>query len=359
MIKLNSPIKPDIKKLTNYLKTINDNGWYTNYGPLHNEFKDKLESYLGVKNLLLINNGTVALQVAGRVLNASNIITTPFSFAATSSAFASQKDNLYFADVCSDTFNLNPYEVDKVIENVKDIDTIVATHVYGNSCNVELFNQIQQKNNVKLIYDAAHCFGVKVNNKSILQYGDASVLSFHATKVFHSIEGGAIVFKSEDDYLSAREYINFGINPNLGTLNPMGVNGKMNEYQAAVGLVNLDVVDDYISRRSELFSLYRYKLKDFVEMPIWHNNCSENGAYMPIKVKDQLQLNYLINGLKEKGIESRQYFTPSLDKIYHSSYNSELPISHQLASSVLCLPLHGNMTCSDVEYVTENVKNLL
>jgi dTDP-4-amino-4,6-dideoxygalactose transaminase len=355
MIKLNSPIKPDLKRLYKYLETINSNGWFTNFGPIHNEFKARLEEYLEVENLLLVNNGTTALQVAGRVLNSKNIITTPFSFTATSSAFSSQGDNLYFADVDRASFNLDANKVAEVLKK-HDVDTILATHVYGNPCDVNAFDVLSINNNKKVIYDAAHCFGVKVNNQSVLSYGDASILSFHATKVFHSIEGGAIVFKSNDNYELAKEYINFGINPQAGTVRNVGVNGKLNEYQAAVGLVNLDVIDDYIDHRAELFELYRSQLKDIVELPLWYQGSSVNGAYMPIKVLDFSTLNKLKSHLLESGIECRQYFTPSLDTIYPSKGDVYVPISHELASSVLCLPLHANLSRQDVLHVTNAVK---
>ena len=343
MIALNSPLKPNIKKLQKYLEQINDNGWYTNFGPLHNELTDKLEDYLGVKNLLLVNNGTSALQVSAKTLGTESILSTPFSFVATVSAFKWQKDEVAFCDIDRESYNLCPVAVQNAYQKGCKADTIVATHVYGNPCDVDAFEKISENKNVKVIYDAAHAFGVKIKNESVLNYGDASILSFHATKVFHTIEGGAIVFKDKVNFDKAKEIINFGINPGQGVVN-VGLNAKLNEYQAAVGLVNLETIDNILEHRSSLFHQYCNGLKDLVEIPKWHPEANANGAYMPIKLENQEQMNKVLNKLSENNIQSRHYFAPTLDKIFLDNFNYGTENSQVVSNGILCLPMHAHLT---------------
>ena len=358
MIALNSPLQPNLKKLQGYLEGVNNSGWYTNFGPLHNELTVKLEEYLGVKNLLLVSNATLGLQVAGEVLNSNSILTTPFSFVATVSAYKWQNKKIAFSDVERNSYNLCPNKVKKAFTTGSDADTILATHVYGNPCNVEAFKDVQKSIGCKIIYDAAQAFGVKIGNQSVLNYGDASVLSFHATKVFHTLEGGAVVFRSKDDYEKARSLINFGISNERGIVGP-GINAKLNEYQAAVGLVNLEVMDDVIEHRAELFNQYRKGLNDVVEMPVWHKDSSHNGAYMPIRLKDRNLVQLLMKELGRQHIESRPYFYPSLNKVFHKSENFGSVKCEQICEGILCLPMHVKLKTTDVGKITELIKKLL
>ncbi len=355
MIQLNSPLKPDLKRLNKYLTEVNDRGWYTNFGPLHNEFKLRLEDYLGVSNLLLVNNGTTALQVAGRTLGIDNVVTTPFSFVATTSAFAFQGDQVSFSDINKDSLNLCPNCLEQTLAENVELDAIVATHVYGNPCDVARLEEISARHNKKLIYDAAHAFGVKIGSSSVLSYGDASTLSFHATKVFHSIEGGAVVFKNSEDYAKAKEIINFGIDGKTGSLNHIGINGKLNEYQAAVGLVNLEVIDDVIEHRVHVFEYYISQLKDLVGLQKWHSDANFNAAYMPIILKNRHELEKVSTQLTKDNIQSRNYFFPSLETVYGSL--GEIHVESQHASeSILCLPMHANLEMSDVDRVIKSLK---
>ncbi len=348
MIALNSPVQPDLKKLLPYLEQINKNGWYTNFGPIHEEFRDKLEAYLGVQNLLLVNNGTSALQVAGKTLNTQSIITTPFSFVATSSAFLWQGNNLAFADIDRDSYNLSPEALSAAFDNGCTADTIVATHVYGNPCDVVSFENIAKTKNKKVIYDAAHAFGIKIKNNSVLNYGDASILSFHATKVFHTVEGGAIVFKQAEDYEKAKELINFGIKAGKG-IQSIGTNAKLNEYQAAVGLVNLENIDNILEHRAQLFDEYCKGLKGLVEIPLWHPEANMNGAYMPILLKDATEREYISQKLLENKIQSRHYFSPSLDSVFSAQDNFGTSNSQHISKRVLCLPLHNKLSLIDIQ----------
>lgn len=355
MIALNVPVKPNLKKLYKLLEEVNNNGWFTNFGPMHKELTARLGDYLGVQNLLLTNNGTSALQVAGRAIGSKSFISTPFSFVATVSAFKWQQDEVAFADIDPHSLNLCPQAVKTAFRKGCKADTLIATHVYGNPCDVAAIAKLSDQNNFQIIYDAAHAFGVKINDQSVLNYGDASTLSFHATKVFHTIEGGAIVFKDRVNYEKAEEIINFGIRPGQGVVN-VGINAKMNEYQAAVGLVNLEEIDNILYHRAELFHAYREGLKDIVTLPIWHSESNVNGAYMPILLENKQQLNRVTHALDANNIQSRHYFSPSLDKIFIDCHNYGTPNSLKASECILCLPMHAHLTIEDINKVLNVLK---
>ncbi|AZG74187.1 DegT/DnrJ/EryC1/StrS family aminotransferase [Shewanella livingstonensis] len=354
-ILLNKPLKPELDKLTKYLEQVNNNEWYTNFGPLHEILTQKLESYLGVKNLLLVSNGTLALQVACKALDINSAITTPFSFVATTSSLLWQGIDIAFSDIDSESYNLCPEALGKALSIEPRYDGIVATHVYGNPCDVDAISQVALKYNKKVIYDAAHAFNVKVGSESVLNYGDASTLSFHATKLFHTVEGGAIVFKNKSDYEKAKQLINFGIDAN-GDLGEPGINAKLNEYQCAVGLTLLDEIDQVTKHRVELFELYRQELKDYVKMPDWHIKGSYNGAYMPIYIENKELLNKVIENLNLSGVQHRRYFTPSLDVAYKKQKTFSAIESRKISEGILCLPLHYYLKISDVLEVTNIIK---
>ncbi|MGF1843524.1 DegT/DnrJ/EryC1/StrS family aminotransferase [Vibrio clamense] len=358
MIYLNSPLKPDLKKLTPYLEKINKKGWYTNFGPLHKELTLRLEDYLGVKNLLLTNNGTSALQVAAKAIGSRDILATPFSFVATVSAFKWQKDELAFADIDKQSLNLSPNAVKLAYHKGCKADTLVATHVYGNPCDVHAFDKLSEKSNFQIIYDAAHAFGVKLKGNSVLNFGDASTLSFHATKIFHTVEGGAIVFKDRVNFEKAEEIINFGIRPGRGVVD-IGINAKLNEYQAAVGLVNLEEIDNILNHRAELFHQYREGLKGVVELPKWHEDTNANGAYMPILLESAEKMNQVEKHLADNNIQSRHYFEPSLDKIFVDSHNYGTRNSVSAAERILCLPMHAHLDDKSVNKVMSIIKEVV
>ncbi|QYJ98950.1 DegT/DnrJ/EryC1/StrS family aminotransferase [Shewanella alkalitolerans] len=358
MIVLNSPVKPNLKKLNKLLEQVNENSWYTNFGPLHSELTAKLEDYLGVKNLLLTNNGTSALQVAAKAIGSRNLLATPFSFVATVSAFKWQHDELGFADIDKKSLNLSPEAIRLAYLKGCKADTVVATHVYGNPCDVKSIGELSEENNFQIIYDAAHAFGIKLGEDSVLNYGDASTLSFHATKIFHTVEGGAIVFKNSDNFDRAKELINFGIRQG-GRVVDVGINAKLNEYQAAVGLVNLEEIDNILNHRSELFHQYCEGLKGVVEIPQWHPQANTNGAYMPILLENGRQMKTVANSLKANNIQSRNYFEPSLDQIFVDSHNYGTKNSIAASERILCLPMHAYLTSYEVSSVIEKVKCLV
>lgn len=358
MILLNKPITPDLTKLTAYLAQVNESGWYTNFGPLHEQLTKRLEDYLGVQNLLLVSNGTLAIQVACKALNINAAITTPFSFVATTSSLLWQGINTAFSDIDMHSYNLCPKALDKAFTQDNNYDGIVATHVYGNPCDVHGLADVANKHNKKVVYDAAHAFDVKIGEQSVLNYGHASTLSFHATKVFHTVEGGAIIFKHKADFDKAKQLINFGIQTD-GTLGEPGINAKLNEYQCAVGLTLLDDIESIIKHRTALFNTYRDELKDVVELPTWHPEASLNGAYMPIYIPDNDIQESVIRGLKDNNIQSRRYFTPSLDIAYIGQKSFGCENSQTKAGGVICLPLHNFMSCDDVLTVTNIIKHIL
>lgn len=357
-IVLNKPIAPNLAKLTNYLEQVNESGWYTNFGPLHQLLTKRLEHYLGVENLLLVSNGTLAIQVACKVLNIQSALTTPFTFVATSSAMLWQGIDVAFCDIDRSSYNLCAKKVESALQQDHSYDAIMATHVYGNPCDVVAIQSVADKFGKKVIYDAAHAFGVKVGDKSVLNYGDASTLSFHATKVFHTAEGGAIVFKRKADYEKAKSLINFGIQSD-GSLGEAGINAKLNEYQCAVGLTLLDNIEQILDQRIALFQLYCQELQGVVELPSWHEQANFNGAYMPILPKDSSESEAIIKHLQDHDIQSRKYFSPSLDQAYTHLKNFGCKVSHQTANKVVCLPLHAFLTKEDVIAVTSKIKEVL
>ena len=297
--------------------------------------------------------------MAGNVLNSQKLVSTPFSFGATVSAFRWQNKSVDFSDVDENSYNLSSSALTQYFSSGGGADTVLATHVYGNPCDVAAIGYTAKNNGCKVIYDAAHCFSVCLNNNSILNYGDASVLSFHATKLFHSVEGGAVVFSNGDDYELAKAMINFGIAPGKSTLG-MGINAKLSEYHAASGLVNLDIIDQVIEHRAELFCYYRCLLKDCVGLPEWHEEATLNGAYMPILVPNGNDVVAFVEKLLSLDVQSRRYFYPSLNKVYPNSPESlPMVVSEKLANSAVCLHLHYYMTRCDVRAVCNAVKSVL
>ena len=357
-ILLNQPYTPDLVQLTKYLEQIHAQGWYTNFGPLHQELTVRLEDYLDTRNLLLVSNGTVALQVAYKTMNIRHAVTTPFSFVATASSLLWQGIETTFSDIDPNSYNLSPESVRETLRDNPDINGIIATHVYGNPCDVDAFAQIADEAKVKVIYDAAHAFGIKVNSRSVLDYGDASTLSFHATKLFHTIEGGAIVFKNKENFERAKKLINFGLDEQAN-ITEAGINGKLNEYQCAVGLTILDNLADITAHRCDLFLAYSKALNGIVEMPLWHESANYNGSYMPINLGSEARLLKVQQALNNNHIQSRRYFSPSLDQVFQGLTKTTMVNSQKVSAGMLCLPLHFYMSLKNVLKVVEIIKKAL
>ena len=370
MLPFNKPYLPSFDKYKRYLKTAFETAWLTNDGPLVKELTYRLESYLGTENLLLVANGTMALQVAYKIFGLKcNAVTTPFTFIATSSSLQWQGITPVFADVDPNSYNLNPASVSMKLN--AETSAIVPVHVYGNPCDVDGFAVLAKKKNLKLIYDASHAFGIKLKKQTILSYGDASTISFHATKLFHSVEGGAVVFKRTEDFIRAKSMINFGIadissgnNKHFGGQKPsireLGINAKMSEFHAAMGLAILDDIDLLLSHRIDLFIEYQNQLLNYFKFPLWHPEASYNGSFIPITFETEVQTKLVLDGLAKKGIGVKRYFYPSLNTLDMFQQSSlSCPNSKYLANNTLCLPLYWGMKKKDVLSVCNLIKKLI
>ena len=353
MIHITKPVIPDREKLNQYLDGVCERTCLTNNGPLVQELTHRLEEYLGVENLLLVANGTLALQVAYKALGIEKeAITTPFTFAATPGSMKWQGINPRFADIDSKTLNLDPFEAERQITS--NTEALVPVHVYGNACDVASLKNVANRNRLKLVYDASHAFGVRYHGESILNWGDAATISFHATKLFHTVEGGAIIFRQEEDLERAKAMINFGqtqVTPD--DIAMPGINAKMSEVHAAFGLVNLDVIDQIIDCRQNVVQEYLHQLKK--EVSFSHCVGSENGSYFPIMLENSTQTEQIHALLKREGICSRRYFRPPLHQTLEYSDGSHCPVASNTANRVICLPIYPELEKATIEKVVHTL----
>lgn len=357
MIPVTRPWLPARANLDKYLDGIYERRWLTNNGPLVQTLTERLQQWLGVENLLLVGNGTLALQIAYRVLDvtphdrqAAEAVTTPFSFIATASSLRWEGIAPVFADINSQTWCLDAEQAAKAI--TADTKALVPVHVFGNACDVESFDQLADLHQIKLIYDGAHAFGAKHGGKSLLSYGDACTLSFHATKLFHSIEGGAIVFKRESDLDKAKQMINFGIT-GPDCIESLGINAKMNEFQAAMGLCVLDELEQQLPAREQVWKSYHAALN--TELILQQQNCQSscNHAYFPVLLDSEAELLHCMRKLTDHGIQTRRYFYPSLDSLHWLGTQQALPVSRDISSRVLCLPLYAELSPQQAEAIAQ------
>ena len=355
MINVTKTYLPNKEKYKEYVDEIYANGWLTNNGPLVQKLEKRLAEYLGVKNIVLVSNGTVALEIAYRTLDIKSFaITTPFSFVATTSSLVTNNILPIFADIDKNTFNLDPKSIEKII--TPNTSAIVPVHVFGNACEVEEIEKIAKKSNLKVIYDAAHAFDVKYKNQSVLNYGDISTLSFHATKLFHTIEGGALIINDDELVQKVRYLINFGIKspteiPYLGT------NAKMNEFEAAMGLCVLDDIENIKEKRKVVVGNYREELKDLVQFQEQNINASENYSYFPIVLKSEEQLLKVQKALNDENIFPRRYFYPSLDTLKYIEPKQECKISRDISKRILCLPVYVELDFDNQKKIIEILKS--
>ncbi|WP_292471421.1 DegT/DnrJ/EryC1/StrS aminotransferase family protein [Methanolobus sp.] len=357
MINITKPYLPDREKLNEYIDGIYDRAWLTNNGPLTQELTQRLEKYLGVENLLLVSNGTLALQVAYRAMGVcGKAITTPFSFVATTSSLVWEGIEPVFVDIDPETLCIGSSEIEEAI--TPETTAIVPVHVFGNACDIEEIETIAQKHGLKTIYDGAHAFGVQYKGKSILSYGDATTLSFHATKLFHTIEGGAIIFKKKEDYETAKLMTTFGINGS-DSIVELGINAKMNEFQAAMGLCVLDEIDIIVEKRAKIWQQYHKELEDFLQIPLLKKNTSNNYSYFPVLFQNEETLLRVKAALNEQKINPRRYFYPSLDTVSYLHLHQNQEISKDIASRVLCLPVYPGLEEFEVQSITDIIKSCL
>ena len=349
MIQVTKPFLPPIEEYFEFVRGIYKRNWLTNNGPLVNELELKLKEYLQLPHLLYVNNGTIALQLAIKALELKGeIITTPFTHVATTSSISWEGCEPVFVDIEEDTFNIDPEKVESSI--TKNTTAIIATHVYGNPCNIDALGQIAEKYNLKVIYDAAHCFGTKYKGKSVFCYGDISTTSFHATKVFHTIEGGA-VFTEDPELLKKMSYMrNFGHN-GPEDFSGVGINGKNSEFHAAMGVVNLKYADIVLKKRRSDSELYDYRLSSLGHRSIILNKNAEfNYAYYPVILENEAEVLSCMEELNANKIFPRRYFYPSLSSLCYLK-KQHTPISDAVSKKIICLPLSYDMDESEIDLI--------
>ncbi len=344
MIPVTKPFLPPKTEYDQYLQGIWDRNWLTNNGPLVNELELQLKEQLDLKHFLFVSNGTIALQLAIKALDLKGeIITTPFSYVATTSSIVWEGCKPVFVDILEDTLCIDPAKIEAAI--TPETTAILATHVYGIPCEVEAIAAIAKKHKLKVIYDGAHAFGVKVKGKSIFEYGDISTCSFHATKIFHTIEGGAVICQDAELLRRMAFHRNFG-HDGYENFNGVGINGKNSEFHAAMGLVNLKHLPAIFSRRQEQFNRYKELLKNLnVSYPKTAHIENYNFSYFPILFSDESLLLRSLNDLQENGIQCRRYFYPGLNQLDYTE--GDTPISDSLSSRVACLPLYHTLTAEE------------
>ncbi|MDD5151330.1 MAG: DegT/DnrJ/EryC1/StrS family aminotransferase [Flavobacterium sp.] len=350
MIPITKPFLPPQEEYNKYLQGIWKRQWLTNMGPLASDLEMRLKNHLSVKHLLFVTNGTVALQMAIKALDLKDeIITTPFSFVATTSSIVWEGCKPIFVDIDKDSLNIDPNKIEEAI--TENTSAILATHVYGNPCDVEAIEKIAKKHKLKVIYDGAHAFGVQVKGKSIFDYGDLSICSLHATKLYHSIEGGLIITK-DPLLLKKLAYMrNFGFD-GPEAFAELGLNGKNSEFHAAMGLVNLDYIKEIHDNRKRITERYDEKLKNYKGIKqLWHTNGTQNYAYYPVVVETDELLHKCIDTLKLNEIFVRRYFYPSLSKVLPYLESVEMPITEDIAKRVMCLPLFHDLTLEEVDLI--------
>ncbi len=346
---------PDKQKFLKYVEKVYESGWLTNNGPLVQELEKRLEKHLGVKNLLCVSNGTAALQLSYKLLELDGeVITTPFSFVATTSSIKWEGLDPVFADIDPETFNIDPAKIEKSLS--EKTSAIVPVHVFGNACEIEEIDRIAKTNNLKVIYDASHAFGVTYRDQSILSFGDVSVISFHATKFFHTIEGAALVVKDDDLYEKAKIVRNFGIDAQ-NSVKTLGINAKMNELEAAMGLCVLDEVDTILAQRQASHEYYAEHLKDYIQMQRINKDASQSYSYFPMVLRSEEELENVRNALLAEDIVPRQYFYPSLDTMPYVEVRQVMTNSRDIAGRILVIPMHSGVESTVSKIIIEALRS--
>ena len=351
---------PSYKEYCEEIKSIWDTVHLTNMGPIHNKFKEQVKNYLKVENLELFVNGHLALYVALKALELKGeIITTPFTFASTTNAIIQAGCTPVYCDV-KDDYTIDESKIEKLI--TPKTSAILAVHVYGNICNVEEIEKIAKKHDLKVIYDSAHVFGVEYKGKGIGAYGDVSMFSFHATKVFHTIEGGCLTFKDKSLQEKINLQRNFGVNGD--SLECFGSNAKMNEFQSAMGICNLRHIDNEIKKRKAVYDTYVKRLSNVEGLTLMQDKegLKRNYAYFPVlfsKEKFGKDREEIIELLKQEGIFARKYFYPlvSENKEFGKNLAKLTPIAKEFSKNVLCLPLYADLEIKDVNRICDIIKS--
>jgi dTDP-4-amino-4,6-dideoxygalactose transaminase len=357
MINVTKTFLPPIDEYQFYLQRIWENKWLTNRGELVLNLELKLKEYLSVNHILITNNGTIPLQIALKLLGkGGEIITTPFSYVATTSAIVWEHCTPVFVDIHPEYLTIDETKIESAI--TEKTTAILATHVFGNPCSVEIIEKIAVKYNLKVIYDAAHCFGVTYNSQSIFNYGDISTCSFHATKLFHTGEGGALFTKDEELKHKLFYSHNFGHNGALDFYG-LGINGKISELQAAMGLSVLPYIETLIESRKQIIKFYNEHLNFSKLRTIKiRENVNWNYIYYPIILESEEKLLEIQYKLNEKKIFPRRYFYPSLNNLNYVK-NKKMPVSESISSRVLCLPLYHDLEEENLNKIIKIINKFL
>ncbi|OGT55287.1 MAG: aminotransferase DegT [Gammaproteobacteria bacterium RIFCSPHIGHO2_12_FULL_42_10] len=355
MIAVTKSYLPNKEKLFRYIDQIYASCQLTNNGPLVQALEEKLAKHLEVRNLILVANGTLALQVVYKAMNLQgSVVTTPFSFPATTSSLVWEFIKPIFADIDQRSWNINPKEIEKLIQ--PNTSAIVATHIFSNPCEVEAIQKIAEHYHLKVIYDGAHTFGVRYQGESVLKWGDATTLSFHATKLFHTVEGGAII--TNDDALAEkiRLMINFGI-AGPEKIIDLGINAKLNEFQAAIGLCILDEINHINQERKKVWHCYYEELKNTCIFQMRNEFSTNNYSYFPILFENENKMKEIQKKLNDQSIFPRRYFYPSLDELPYIKQERKMMIARDVASRVLCLPLYPGLALDVIKEISHMIKN--
>ena len=350
MIPITKPFLPPKEEYLKYIDGIWNRQWLTNMGPLASQLEMELKDFLDVQHLLFVTNGTVAIQMAIKALDITGeIITTPFSFVATTSSIVWEGCTPVFMDICPESLCIDADKIEDAI--TEKTQAILATHVYGNPCDVVKIEQIAKKHNLKVIYDAAHAFGVRVNGKSVFEYGDISTCSLHSTKLYHSVEGGLIIAQNPDLLKKLASIRNFGIS-GFDSFSELGINGKNSEFHAAMGLANLKHTEAIHNQRKKLSECYDKNLKNLkARKVVWHKDATQNYAYYPVVLESEELLLKIKAELDLNEIFTRRYFYPSLASSLPYLPKVEFPITEDISKRVLCLPLYFDLTEEEVDYI--------
>lgn len=350
MINVTRPYLPPREEYEQYLNRIWESHILTNNGPLVKELEAKLKDFLGVPFLQFTSNGTIAIQIALKALGIKKkVITTPFSYVATTSSILWEGCTPVFVDIDPETLCIDPELVEQAID--EDTEAVLATHVFGLPCDVERLEAIGKKYNIKIIYDAAHAFGCRYKGRSLLDYGDVATCSFHATKIFQTGEGGCVIVHDEtlDREVSLKK--SFG---HIGDEHfTLGINGKNSEFHAAMGLAVLPHIPELIAERKKIAEAYDEALKDFhLQRPKLPEGLEYNYAYYPVLFPDEQTLLKAVQKLKEYDIVPRRYFWPSLDELSYIRKNN-CKISHEISMRILCLPIFNGLKFEDIYVVSQ------
>ncbi len=357
MINVTKSYLPPLEEYIKYLEKIWASGWLTNNGEMVQELESKLAEYLGVPYIHYVSNGTIAIQIALQALGIQGeVITTPFSYVATTNSILWEHCQPVFVDIDARTFCIDPEKIESAI--TERTQAILAVHVYGYPSDVDAIAEIARKHNLKVVYDAAHAFGCKLNGSSLLNYGDLSTLSFHATKLFHTVEGGAIVAHTPQMADLINKIKSFG---HLGDeYYTLGVNGKNSEFHAAMGLCVLPNVAGIVHRRRLICETYDAELSDlgivFSSIP---ENYEYNYAYYPVVFQNEAQLQAVKQALNSNQINPRRYFYPSLNTLPFLQIRQPCPVSEDISPRVMCLPLYDGLEKQDVMRISGLIRGVL